>query len=290
MIFVLGSCLYEIMFKNGLPEWSGPGGSAFNASVSLARSGNPVHLITELANDTLSHHITDFLEQNKIIYDELRYEGNTRLSLAFLNDSGDALYTFYPGQPENAPEFNLPEINRQDVALFGSLYSLQERNRQNVDAFIAKAREAGAFLVYDPNFRKIAEVPLFKNRIQRIINQVNLVRASDDDMFGIAGAQTGDEAYKFVSEAGCPNLIYTRNSGDVDLFTPDCRRTYPVKQVAVVSTIGAGDAFNAGLISFICQNRKNEQNFEFWDKAIERALIFAADVCGSHENYIRLPV
>ncbi|HAH57400.1 MAG: hypothetical protein KUL83_04755 [Lentimicrobium sp.] len=290
MVFVFGSCLYEIMFKNSRPEWAGPGGSALNASVSMARSGIPVYLITELANDFPAQHITGFLKQQGVSYTDYRYDGNTRLSLAFLNDSGDAQYAFYPGYPEKALKLNFPEMKRNDVALFGSRYSLQERNRKNVDAFIAKAQKAGAFIVFDPNYRKTADTIQHQTRLQQIIKQVNLVRASNDDMYGIAGTQTGTEAYKFVREAGCPNLIYTSNSGPVELFTPDNHCVFPVKPVVVVSTIGAGDAFNAGLISYIHQNKNIEQNFEFWNKAIERGLIFATNVCGSHENYINGPV
>ena len=291
MIFILGSCLYEIMFRNGQPEWSGPGGSSLNAAVSLARSGNPVQLMVELGSDKLSGLIADFLGQNDISYDPLlHYEGSTRLSLAFLNESGDADYSFYSGLPEKAPILNIPAFYRGDVALLGSMFSLAERNALNVNRFIQAASAAGATLVYDPNYRHTNIDPHSTLSIREIMREVSMVRASDEDMRSIAGAETAEAAWQFVKSTGCPVLVYTSKDKEVVVFTPDFQKSYPVKPVEVVSTIGAGDAFNAGLLSYIHQNGKIEQNIEFWDKAIERALIFAAEVCGSHENYIRRPL
>ncbi|GAB1405524.1 MAG: PfkB family carbohydrate kinase [Lentimicrobiaceae bacterium] len=286
MIFILGSCLYEITFISGQPQWSGPGGSALNTSVSLARSDNRVQLLTELGRDKLSDLIARFLNENGVVIDQQRYQGKTRLSLAFVDDAGEANYVFYEDTPVKAPLFDLPAISHQDVALLGSLYSIQERNKQNVDAYLEKATKAGAYLIYDPNFRKTFNEFDFSNRIKQIIGNVDLVRASCDDMLGIAGVDTGRQAYEYVKSCGCTNFIYTRNGGDVDLFTAEFHRTYPSKKIPVVSSIGAGDGFNAGLISFISKNREISQNMDFWDKAIESGLIFAAAVCGSHENYI----
>ena len=130
----------------------------------------------------------------------------------------------------------------------------------------------------------------YKERIREIISQVNLVRASDEDMFGIAGATTYRQAYDFIRESGGNHMIYTKNRLMVALMTPYGHKEYRVPPIHVQSTIGAGDAFNAGLLSFIHQNGKIEQNIEFWDKAIERGLIFAAEVCGSRENYIGRPL
>lgn len=291
MIHLLGSCLYEITLDNGRPIWSGPGGSSLNAAVSLARSGNPVNLLVELGSDKLSGLIADFLNQNGIAYDPLlHYEGSTRLSLAFLNESGDADYSFYSGLPEKAPILTIPTFKNGDAVLIGSMFSLAERNVLNINRFIQAASAADATLIYDPNYRRTNIDPHFTTRIREIMRDVNVVRASDEDMRSIAGAETPEAAWQFVKSVGCPGLVYTSKDREVVVFTPDFQKSYPVKLVAVVSTIGAGDAFNAGLLSYIHQNGKIEQNIDFWDKAIERALIFAAEVCGSHENYIRRPL
>ncbi|HPR25012.1 MAG TPA: carbohydrate kinase, partial [Lentimicrobium sp.] len=47
MVFTIGECLLDIVFRNGQPEWSCPGGSMLNTAVSLGRFGQPVAFISE---------------------------------------------------------------------------------------------------------------------------------------------------------------------------------------------------------------------------------------------------
>jgi fructokinase len=66
---------------------------------------------------------------------------------------------------------------------------------------------------------------------------------------------------------------------------------FPVRTITPVSTIGAGDNFNAGMITSIYRNNigKNQlykMGLEEWTKVIEAAVDFATHVCLSYENYI----
>jgi fructokinase len=58
-----------------------------------------------------------------------------------------------------------------------------------------------------------------------------------------------------------------------------------------VSTIGAGDNFNAGMIASLYRNgiRKDQPGLmggDMWSKVISMGVDFASDVCMSYENYI----
>jgi fructokinase len=77
----------------------------------------------------------------------------------------------------------------------------------------------------------------------------------------------------------------------VYIRTPSFSGKFPVQKITPVSTIGAGDNFNAGMITSIYSNNiKMEQLVKLteqeWSKVIATAVAFATHVCLSYENYI----
>lgn len=292
MIWCVGESLYDIVFLNGKPEWAVPGGSMLNAAVSAARFGEKVGLITELGNDEVGNLISGFLKKNGISLAKCHhYKGNTTLALAFLNSSGDAHYQFYQHAPDLAPEFTIPDFSPGDVLLFGSFYSVKSRNRHNISGLAKAARKAGAWVYYDPNFRRphLEELVNTLPYIRENIAMADIVRGSDEDFNLIAAATNSEEAYKFVLENGCKNFIYTKNKKGVDLIAEGLTKHYDVPKVEVISTIGAGDSFNAGFATALHHCNKKELTETFWDHAIARAVIFASEVCRSRDNFIRHP-
>lgn len=293
MIWCIGESLYDIVFTGGRPEWAVPGGSMLNASVSAARSGEKVTLISELGDDSVGEMIMDFLNQNGVGTGMMaRYKGNTTLALAFLNEAGDARYQFYHGAPANAPSFNIPQFRHGDILMFGSFYSISHRNRSNITLQAKAARSADATVYYDPNFRKphldqLADSLPF---IYENIGLADIVRGSDEDFRLIAGTNTPEATMDFIQSCGGSILIYTRNSEGVDLFAPGLAKHYNATETAVVSTIGAGDSFNAGMAVSIHRKGNIQFTITDWDDAIARAINFATEVCRSRDNFIGRPV
>ncbi len=289
MIWCIGESLYDVVFSDGQPVWAVPGGSMLNVAVSAARFGAKVGLITETGDDAVGNMINGFLEQNgistKLIH---HYKGNTTLALAFLNAAGDARYQFYHHAPKDAPVFDIPDFQQGDVLVFGSFYSINPRNRDNIKRLTTAARSADAWIYYDPNFRQphLSGLPQSLPFIKENLACADVVRGSDEDFNLIAGARTPQEACRFVADNGCRNFILTRNKAGVDLFTEAQQQHFSVPAVEVVSTIGAGDSFNAGFVSSLHGLKKNELISTFWEQAIGRAVIFASEVCQSRDNFI----
>jgi fructokinase len=89
----------------------------------------------------------------------------------------------------------------------------------------------------------------------------------------------------------CKCLVYTANTEGVFVRTTSFSGKFGVQKITPVSTIGAGDNFNAGMITSIYRNNIHRDHIENlteaeWFKIIRPAVEFATHVCLSYENYI----
>jgi fructokinase len=177
--------------------------------------------------------------------------------------------------------------------LFGAFYSLDPAIRQKIAGFVKKAKQNGAFIMYDPNIRKshLGETRKLMDYVEENIALADIVRGSDEDFENLFGLTEGEKVFEHISAAGCKYLIYTRNSQGAELFSDEVRAHVPAMKIKVVSTIGAGDSFNAGIIYGLVNKGLTGSdismvNQETWMELIGFGINFAADVCGSYDNYI----
>jgi fructokinase len=117
-----------------------------------------------------------------------------------------------------------------------------------------------------------------------------IVRASDEDFAHIFGLTNPDKVYEKV-KAYCHNLIITSGPKDLLLYTSKFMKRYAVPTISAVSTIGAGDNFNAGLLYGLFKNGANLNSLnnlseEDWDELIKYGISCATAVCNSQENYV----
>ncbi len=292
-LFCIGETVLDIIFRDNQPVAAKPGGSMLNTAVSLGRVGlNPV-FISDFGKDAAGDLIESFLTNNGVNsqYLERFTNGQTAISLAFLDDDRDASYSFYRNFPEVRLLNPLPEAGFGDIVMFGSFFAITHEVRKQLWEFLLKAKQNGAFLVYDPNFRRpyLKDLPKFRPWIFENISIAQLIRGSAGDFMHIFEVDNAEGAYKEVVDHGGDSLIYTKSNEGVEVITPALHLKMPVPDICPISTIGAGDAFNAGLIySFAL--RPSEPSILLskpeWEKIIRLAVEFSTNVCLSLDNYI----
>jgi fructokinase len=293
-IYGIGETVLDIIFKDGQPQAAKAGGSVLNSVVSMGRMGLPVSFISEYGFDDVGKLIDDFLKSNGVdtSYVHRFSDGSTSLALAFLNEKNDAHYSFYKDFPGKRLDIVFPELKKGDIVQCGSFYAIWPEIREKFIRFIRKARENGALILYDPNFRKthLSELDILKPLIIENMQLAGIIRGSDEDFRNIFGVSNIDGAWEIVRNY-CNCLIYTANKEGVYVRTTSFSGKFPVQNITPVSTIGAGDNFNAGIITAIynhgIQNGQMDQiNEKTWSEIISTAVGFATHVCLSYENYI----
>jgi fructokinase len=295
-IYGIGETVFDIIFKNEQPQAAKAGGAMLNSTVSLGRIGLPVSFISEYAGDNVGKIIDNFLSENGVGtgYVDHYKDGKTKLALAFLNEKNDASYTFYQDYPEKRLSIDLPVIRKDDIILCGSIYSITGEIRKKFMDLITKAKVSDAIVIYDPNFRPShsSDLESLMPMIIENMQAAKLVRGSNEDFKNIFGANTPDEAWNTVRKY-CNCLVYTANSEGVYVRTISYSGKFGVKAIKPLSTIGAGDNFNAGMMAAIYLNQitsdmLDKMGEDEWLKVISMGVDFATNVCLSYENYISL--
>lgn len=294
----IGETVLDIIFKNDQPTVAVPGGSVFNALISLGRSGVKAAFISETGNDRVGRTIINFLKENGVDGQSVYVypDSKSPISLAFLNERNDAEYIFYKDHPNDRLEFTFPDVQPDDIVLFGSYYAVNPVIRPQVMGFLDYARQHGAILYYDVNFRAAHknEVMKLTPNILENLEFADIVRGSTEDFEVMFRKSDPDAIYRSQIAFYTRNFICTRGALPVELRADGgLKKQYPVETSGeTVSTIGAGDNFNAGfaygLIKHNIRRADIEQGLseEQWDQVIGCAQQFSANVCKSINNYV----
>lgn len=293
----IGETVLDIIFRGDNPVTAVPGGSVYNSIISLGRAGVPAMFIGEAGDDRIGRRTKDFLENNGVdaSYVNVFSGSKSPLSLAFLNENNDAEYLFYKDHPRDRLDYVCPEINKDDIIMFGSYYAVNPVIRPQVAAILNQARDRGAIIYYDVNFR-----PSHANEVMRLTPNIlenfefaDIVRGSSEDFRVMYKLNSSEKVYKSEISFYCKKFIYTNSSDPVELFAENgLRKSYPVKISDTVSTIGAGDNFNAGLVYGMIRYGVTRDMIDtglgemLWDSVIGCAQAFSANCCRNIGNSV----
>ena len=291
----IGETILYILFKNNQPTVAVPGGSVFNGLVSLGRAGVNVTFISEVGDDRVGNIILDFMKENGISTNSVVVypDRKSPISLAFLNEKNDAEYSFYKDYPSLRLDVDMPEVTADDIVIFGSFYAITPQLREKIKELLDKARQAGAIIYYDVNFRSTHANEAIKlmPTILENFEYADIVRGSIEDFSNMFGMADADKVYQHKVGFYCPRFICTNGGGHLCLRTKAIKKDYPVEPLQTVSTIGAGDNFNAGLVFGLLKNRIRKADLDEltetdWDKIVASGMSFSKEVCTSLDNYI----
>lgn len=248
-----------------------PGGSLLNVAVAVARLGQPVALAGKLSTDFFGRYLHAYLEREGVHLSWLA-DVDAPSTLAFVGtETGEPSFAFYRERAADTlvRAEDLPEalFARTAILHVGSISLLRGSTPGAVLA--ACQRLAGkALLSLDPNLRPalVFDEPGYRALLRRLVGLVDVFKvsavdlawlASGRDLEAAAGELLADGPALVVVTRGADGVLaLRRNQGARAHETDDAVSTYrlPAHVVDVVDTVGAGDAFTAGLLSWLCEN------------------------------------
>jgi fructokinase len=239
-----------------------PGGAPANVAVAAARLGARSAFVGKVGDEAFGHHLADVLRQEGVEVGGMRYDQEARTGMAFiaLPDENTAEFVFYrnPGADMRLRPDELDHSLLQETRAFhfGSLSLGQEPSRSATVEAAKIAREAGALISFDVNYRPtLWDGPEEAcDQIRATIPHVDLLKVNEVELVLLAGSEDLDTAPQVLLDMG-PALCVVTLGPDGSYFrvAEGGEHVLPFK-VNTVDAVGCGDAFVAGLLCQLVVN------------------------------------
>ena len=261
-LVVVGEALIDLVPIAGNDQFQArPGGGPFNVAIGLARLGNHTALMARLADNAFGRLLRNHAAAEGIDLSSapLAIEPTT-LAVVSLDDQAQATYDFYfEGTADwQWTETEISQLPRDIAVLhFGSLASWTEPGCALLHDLAARSHAGGHVLVsYDPNVRPLVLRDPARARalVERSVGVAHLVKASTEDLEWLyPDVSTADVGARW-GQLGADVVIITDGPHGAVAFRADRDPvSCPGRAVEVADTVGAGDAFTAGLLSALAQ-------------------------------------
>lgn len=296
MIYTLGESLMDVIFETKTKIMAKAGGAMLNLAVSLGRCGLNVSLLTELGDDKVAEEITTFLNENKVDPSFIRnyHQQVTSLAIAFLDEKKKPTYSFYKSYPITR-KLNFPnKFSQNDILAFGSIYSLDKKIRKQLIQIIERAKASDCFIIYDPNIRNAHHLE-DEETMQSLMENLalaDIIKGSDEDFENIFGEFDEEIVITKLREINKDAIIvFTRGELGAKIIYGKTIFTQEANKINLISTIGAGDNFTAGMIYSLSQINKEKRNTKLFSETelqsmLKMGINFSTEVCQSVDNYV----
>lgn len=235
-----------------------PGGAPANVAVAAAKLGAETAFIGCVGDDVFGTMLRDTLVQNGVDVSGLQVSetASTTLAVVTVDAKGERSFSFCrkPGADTRMDGAKAAAAAAgTGIIHFGSVSLTDPDSRRATVTAVKAAKEAGAIVSYDPNYRASlwADRETAVREMRAPLSLCDIVKISDEETALLTGAQDPKEAARILCEGGAKLVLVTLGAkgalwrcGGESGVVPGC----PVK---VADTNGAGDTFFGALLSRI---------------------------------------
>jgi fructokinase len=288
VVLVGGEALYDLVLDAEENLRAHPGGGPFNTARTVGRLEQPVAYLGRLSTDHFGTTLERQLAADGVRMDAaVRTEDPTTLALAEIDENGSAVYRFYergtsaPGLTPEAALAALPPA--VGILHVGTLGLVLEPVAAALEA-VVEALSGRALIAVDPNVRPgvIADADAYRRRLERVLGRTDVVKVSEDDLAWLDPARSPAAAARALLDRGPAVVLLTRGAEGAVAVMAARDVAVPAPAVAVVDTIGAGDAFGGGFLAWWRARRLGRDDLHDDDLVVEAtrfAALVAARTC-----------
>lgn len=280
MIVVCGEALIDLIRMPAGEQRARPGGGPFNTARALARLGAPTAFLGHLSEDGYGRELADLLRRDGVSMQMASFGPEpTTMALADVDTGGVAGYRFLI-EGTSAPNLTPDMVPATFVAEVGALHigTLGVVLTPMADTVIRLAtRERGRRLIMlDPNIRPgLIDDAVYRRRLGSLIDASTIVKASDSDLEWMQpGAGYRDAAGQLLSK-GVRMVAVTLGADGAYGAHRGFRVQVAAPAVKVVDTVGAGDAFGAGLLAWLHDHGLIRPDLRLEEDELRAALEYA---------------
>lgn len=233
-----------------------PGGAPANVLAALARFGHQTAFLGKVGADMHGDFLRDTLMTAGIDVRGLISDPEVFTTLAFvaLDPGGERSFSFArkPGADTclRQEELDCQRLRDTRVLHIGSLSMTREPVRSATVAAVHIARDAGAVISYDPNYRASLwpSREAAEEQMRRLARQADLIKLSDEETELLTGERGPRQAALALRRQGAACVAVTLGPEGALVAAGDGVVHVPGFAVTAVDTTGAGDAFWGGFL------------------------------------------
>ena len=258
MFVVSGEALMDVFDAGATAEGQALdariGGSPLNVAIGLARLGRPVAFFGGIGTGFLGERLLRALHEEGVdTRPVVRVAAPTTLGLVGLDARGVADYAFYGGDTAADRQLHAVDLARVPAALlyhFGSFDMVVEPVGATLRE-LARRACTRAVVSYDVNVRLRVEpdLPRWRDVLDEMLGHTHLLKMSDEDFGLLFAGQTAAALAQGWLARGVRAFVLTRSGEGATAWTRHGRIDIAPVPTALVDTVGAGDSFQAALLS-----------------------------------------
>ena len=284
MITVIGEALIDLVIDgDGCPR-PRPGGGPFNTARTIGRLGLAPAFLGRLSQDSFGRQLRTRLDQDGVTLAVPQLaDAPTTLAVVDIDAAGAPRYRFYlAGTSSGALEYPLltAALPEGMTALHaGTLALVMEPIATSIERLITTDLSAGTLVMIDPNCRPgaITDRSAYQARLARILRRADVVKVSMEDLSYLYPGVAARDAAAALLGQGPRLVLVTDGPRPAWAFLPGQEVTVKVPVVAVVDTIGAGDAFGGAFLAWWSVNELTKSDLQR-SGPVRSALQAAAEV------------
>jgi fructokinase len=269
MIVVCGEALLDVFLTPGDTPGAPPrmtavaGGSPFNVAVGLARMGVATAFLGGVSTDPAGQFLAERLALQGVSTGCLvRRPEPTTLSLVSTGNDGGPVYTFHGAGAADISlgAADLPALPAAATCLHVGSYTMV-RGKTSTTLLDLVRRQDRRVISYDVNVRLGVEpsVTVWRTRLAEMLPLTTILKLSEEDAAPLWPGRDAREVAEELAAAGPALVVLTRGAAGALLLSGRLRLEVPAAAVAVVDTVGAGDAFTAQLLAALAETGKLER-------------------------------
>lgn len=280
MIFSIGEALLDcIVTASGSAEVADdisvcPGGSAFNVAATLARLGDDVCLCGRMGPDFAGRALIAEATALGVKCPDCGFRGRTPASILTVDEKGGRKSRV--SKIHSSPDFSLslPKDLSPSFVVMSSLFRPPFAEPGECLRFAKEAKAKGAVLIADVKIPKGEEMKL--SDFAEFLSLLDYITPNEDEALYYTSEESPEKAAGVFKSYGIKNVIV--KLGEKGCYVlPEKGEGYfvPGFKAEVVDSIGAGDAFAAGLVSALSRSE------------LQKSAVVFACACGAASVTVR---
>ena len=232
-----------------------PGGAPANVAVAAARLGAESAFVGKVGDEAFGHYLAGVLRDEGVDASAMRYDPEARTGLAFVakpdENTYDILFYRNPGADMRLrpDELDREMLSGTRAFHFGSISLIEEPSRSATLEAIHLAREGGALISFDVNYRaNLWGRDEARDRVWPVVGQASLIKVNEDELELLTGSADLEEGSRKLLAQGVEVCVVTLGPDGSYFRVAQGGGTVAPFQVDTVDATGCGDAFVAGLL------------------------------------------